>query len=192
MQTDFFESELVTALETLRAGGIILYPTDTIWGLGCDATNEDAIRRIYSLKQRADTKSLIILVAGERDVLPHVAAPDPAAFAFLEEQDRPTTIIFDDAIGLPPALVGEDGTIAIRIVQDPFCRHLIRRLRKPLVSTSANISGMPSAPSFASIDPAITAGVDHVVRWRHDETKPAQASRIVRWHRDGSHTIIRP
>ncbi|MDB5252257.1 MAG: threonylcarbamoyl-AMP synthase [Flaviaesturariibacter sp.] len=192
MENAFFDGEVEAALASLRSGGVILYPTDTIWGLGCDATDEKAIRRIYDLKQRADTKSLIILVSHEREVLPYVAAPDPAAFGFLEEQDRPTTMIFDDAVGLPPALVGADGTIAIRIVKDPFCRHLVRRLRKPIVSTSANISGRPSPPSFASIDPEIIAGVDHVVRWRQDETGPAQASRIVRWHRDGTHAVIRP
>ncbi|MDQ3279401.1 MAG: Sua5/YciO/YrdC/YwlC family protein, partial [Bacteroidota bacterium] len=130
-----FSADVEAALTVLRAGGVILYPTDTIWGLGCDATNEDAIKRIYSIKQRDDSKSLIILVADERDVLQYVSAPDLAVFDFIQEQTRPTTVIFDGAIGLPGNLVAEDGSIAIRIVQDEFCRHLVRRLRKPLVST---------------------------------------------------------
>src|SRR5437764_965144 len=143
MERSFFDLEVEEALDVLRKGGIILYPTDTIWGLGCDATNGEAVRRIYKLKQREDSKSLIVLVADERDIMNYVAGPDPGVFDFIEQQSRPTTIIFDHAIGLPENLIAKDGSIAIRIVQDEFCRHLIRRLRKPIVSTSANTSGQP-------------------------------------------------
>ena len=145
-----FTTEVETALNVLRTGGVILYPTDTIWGLGCDATNEAAVKNIFTIKERDDSKSLIILVADERDILQYVAAPDLAVFDFLQQQLRPTTVIFDNAVSLPDNLVASDGSIAIRIVKDDFCRHLIKRLRKPIVSTSANISGEPSPAMLPS------------------------------------------
>jgi L-threonylcarbamoyladenylate synthase len=191
MQTDFFESELVTALETLRAGGIILYPTDTIWGLGCDATNEAAVSRIYQIKQRADTKSLILLVGDERDLLTYIAAPDPGIFDFLEAQERPTTVIFDHAVNLPSNVIAADGSVAIRLVREDFCRHLTRRLKKPLVSTSANISGQPSPATFSEVSEAIIHSVDHVVKWRQDDNTPAKPSRILRWKNNGDPEVIR-
>ena len=137
MERGFFETEVEEALEVLRSGNIILYPTDTIWGIGCDATSEEAVQRIYQIKNREDSKSMIILVADERDVLRYVAAPDLAVFDFIEEQTRPTTIIFEHAISFPANLVADDGSVAIRLVKDDFCRQLIKRLRKPIVSTSA-------------------------------------------------------
>jgi L-threonylcarbamoyladenylate synthase len=191
METNFFETEVADALEVLRAGNIILYPTDTIWGIGCDATNEEAVRRIYEIKNREDSKSMIILVAEERDVLQYVAAPDLAAFDFIEEQTRPTTLIFEQAIGLPDNLIAEDGSVAIRIVPDEFCRHLIKRLRKPIVSTSANISGQPSPQNFSDISDDIKNSVDHIVRWRQDDTAIAQPSQIIKWNNDGTRIIIR-
>jgi L-threonylcarbamoyladenylate synthase len=191
MERTFFDQEVDKALEILRRGGIILYPTDTIWGIGCDATNEDAVRHIYRLKNREDSKSLIVLVAEEREILQYVASPDLAVFDFLEKQERPTTVIFDHAIGFPPNLVAADGSIAIRIVQDDFCRHLIKRLRKPLVSTSANISGQPSPATFQDIDRNIKDGVDYMVQWRQDDHTPARPSQIIRWHNNGSYTVIR-
>lgn len=186
-----FEDDIARSLEVLKSGGTILYPTDTIWGLGCDATNGEAVRKIYNIKKRDDSKSLIVLVADERDILQLVAAPDLQAFDYLAGQDRPTTMIFEGAIGLPDNLVASNGSIAIRIVQDEFCRHLIRRLRKPLVSTSANISGEPSPQHFAEVSPAIKEAVDYVVHWRQEDSSPAQPSRIVKWNRDGSVTVIR-
>jgi L-threonylcarbamoyladenylate synthase len=191
MERGFFETEVEEALEVLRSGNIILYPTDTIWGIGCDATSEEAVQRIYQIKNREDSKSMIILVADERDVLRYVAAPDLAVFDFIEEQTRPTTIIFEHAIGLPANLVAEDGSVAIRIVKDEFCRHLIKRLRKPIVSTSANISGKPSPQNFMEVTDAIKTAVDHVVNWRKDDNKIAMPSQIIKWNSDGSHTIIR-
>ena len=180
-----------SALAVLQKGGVILYPTDTIWGIGCDATNEEAVQKIYSIKQRADEKSLIILLASERDILQYVAAPDLAVFDFLEKQEKPTTIIFDHALGLPSNLVAPDGSIAIRLVRDEFCRHLIKRLRRPLVSTSANISGQPSPQNFSSISPEIKNSVDHIVNWRQNEEGPAQPSQIIRWNQDGSYVVVR-
>ena len=191
MEKTFFETEVEKALEVVRIGGIILYPTDTIWGIGCDATNEEAVRRIYQIKMREDSKSMIILVADERDVLQYVAAPDLSVFDFIEEQTRPTTIIFEHAVGLPGNLVAEDGSIAIRIVKDEFCRHLIKRLRKPIVSTSANSSGKPSPKNFSEVPDEIKNAVDHVVKWRQDDTTIALPSQIVKWNSDGTYRIIR-
>jgi L-threonylcarbamoyladenylate synthase len=191
MEENFFDTEVEAALNVLRQGGVILYPTDTIWGIGCDATNEKAIQKIYSIKKREDSKSMIILVAEERDILQHVAAPDLGVFDFVEEQTRPTTIIFEHAIGLPDNLIANDGSIAIRIVRDEFCRHLIKRLRKPIVSTSANMSRERSPQNFAAIQNEVRLAVDHIVRWRQDDTTTAQPSQIIKWNSDGSYTVIR-
>ena len=187
-----FENEVEIALAVLQAGGVILYPTDTIWGLGCDATNESAIQKIYAIKNRADTKSLLILLADVRDLLHYIAAPDPAVFDFIEQAQRPTTIIFENAINLPEKLIAADGSIAIRIVQDEFCRHLIKRLRKPIVSTSANVSGQPSPQIFNDIAQEIQQQVDHVVEWRQNEITLAQPSQIIKWNNDGTTTVLRP
>lgn len=191
MEQDFFESEVEKALDVLRKGGVMVYPTDTIWGIGCDATNKEAIGRIYRIKEREDSKSLIILMAEERDVLQYVAAPDLSVFDFIEKQTRPTTIIFDNAVGLPDNLVAGDGSIAIRIARDEFCRHLIKRLRRPIVSTSANISGSPSPKNFSEISERIKSQVDHVVKWRQDDSANAQPSQIIRWKTDGTFQVIR-
>ncbi len=186
-----FEQDIENALVALRAGGTILYPTDTIWGLGCDATNEKAVADIYRIKQRDDSKALIILVADEREIMQYVAAPDPAAFIFLEQQAKPTTMIFDGAIGLAENLVASDGSIAIRICHDSYCRHLLRRLRKPLVSTSANRSGQPSPQVYGDISKEIVGAVDYVAYHRRDEMTPASPSAIYRW-KDGEALVIRP
>jgi L-threonylcarbamoyladenylate synthase len=191
MEKTLFETEVDHALEVLKSGGVILYPTDTIWGIGCDVTNENAVKRIYEIKKREDSKSMIILVADERDVLRYVAAPDLSVFDFIEEQTRPTTIIFEHAVGLPDNLVADDGSIAIRIVRDEFCRHLIKRLRKPIVSTSANISGNASPKNFLEISGEIKNTVDHIVKWRQDDVTIAQASQIIKWNNDGTRTVIR-
>ena len=183
MKTDkeFFEAEVTKALEVLKSGGIILYPTDTVWGIGCDATNAVAVRKIFELKRREDSKSMIVLVADERDILQYTAAPDLRVFDFMQQQERPTTVIFDKALHLPENLVATDGSIAIRIARDEFCRHLVKRLRKPIVSTSANISGEPTPKIFVEISEMIKAGVDYVVKWRQDDEAAALPSQIVKW-----------
>lgn len=186
-----FSTEVEAALAALRSGEVILYPTDTIWGLGCDATVEEAVKKIYRIKQRDDSKSLIILVAEERDILQYVSAPDLAVFDFLQEQERPTTVIFDGAINLPGALIAEDGSIAIRLVQDEFCRHLIKRLRKPIVSTSANISGQPSPRFFDEISEEVKGQVDHIAGWRREDKTPSLPSQIVKWMGEGKVEYIR-
>jgi L-threonylcarbamoyladenylate synthase len=189
--TNAFEKDIEESLRIMKEGGVILYPTDTIWGLGCDATNSEAVKRIYNIKNRDDSKSMIILVADERELMQYVAAPDPQVFDFIQEQTRPTTIIFDHAIGLPDNLVAEDGSIAIRLVQDEFCRHLIKRLRHPVVSTSANISGQSSPQSFNDIAPEIKTAVDYIVDWRQNDTRPTQPSRIIKWMGNGEFNVIR-
>jgi L-threonylcarbamoyladenylate synthase len=149
------------------------------------------VKRIYQIKNREDSKSMIILVADERDILQYVAAPDLSVFDFIEEQTHPTTIIFEHAVGLPDNLVAEDGSIAIRIVKDEFCKHLIKRLRKPIVSTSANISGHASPKNFSEISDEIKKAVDRIVKWRQDDTTPSQPSQIIKWNNDGTRTVIR-
>jgi L-threonylcarbamoyladenylate synthase len=186
-----FEQDIIKCLDILKNGGVILYPTDTVWGLGCDATNAEAVQKIYNIKQRDDSKSMIILAADEKEVLQYVAAPDLAVFDFIVQQSRPTTIIFETAIGLPDNLVAGDGSIAIRLVQDEFCRHLIKRFRKPIVSTSANISGQPTAKTFTEISDEIRSAVDYVVQWRQDDNTPSQPSQIIKWNNDGTHQVIR-
>ena len=186
-----FENDMIKCLEVLKNGGTILYPTDTVWGIGCDATNAGAVKKVYELKQRDDRKSMIILVGDEKDILKYVAAPDPAVFDFLEKQTKPTTIIFDGAIGLPGNLIAEDGSIAIRIVKDDFCRHLVKRFRKPIVSTSANRSGEETPKLFSEITTQIKEAVDHVVTWRQNDQTIALPSQIIKWKKDGSYDVIR-
>lgn len=186
-----FEQDVIKSLEVLRKGGVILYPTDTIWGLGCDATNQDAISKIYKIKQREESKSMIILVAEENDILKYVAAPDFEVFDFITAQEKPTTVIYENAVSLPDNLIQEDGSIAIRIVRDEFCRHLIKRLGKPLVSTSANISGDPSPVSFKDISKKIKNSVDYIVGWRQEDANPSQPSQILKWNSDGTVSYIR-
>jgi L-threonylcarbamoyladenylate synthase len=190
MSKDFFDSEVENALAVLRGGGVILYPTDTVWGLGCDATNKEAVQKIYSLKKRQDNKTMIVLVADERELMQYVAAPDLSVFNFIQQQTRPTTVIYEGALGLADNLVADDGSIAIRIVQDDFCRHLIKRLRKPIVSTSANISGAITPKTFSEISEEIKTGVDHVVHWRQDDEQTSQPSQILRW-KNGQPFFIR-
>jgi L-threonylcarbamoyladenylate synthase len=186
-----FEKDVENCLATLQTGGLILYPTDTIWGIGCDATDPAAVKKVYDLKQRVETKSLIVLMADERDVLKYTSQPDLRIFDFLRSVDRPTTVIYEGAIGLAENLVSADGSIAIRLVADPFCRHLIRRFRKPIVSTSANISGNAAPAFFRDIDARIIAGPDYVVQYRQDDTTPRQPSAIVKWNPNGTPTVIR-
>ena len=185
-----FEKDILACLQVLREGGLILYPTDTIWGIGCDATRADAVEKLYALKKRPDEKAMIVLVAGEKDILEYTAAPDLALFDYLQTMKKPTTVIYEGAIGLADNLVAEDGSIAIRICEDPFCKQLIKRFRKPLVSTSANISGQSPPRHFNDIGNEIISGADYVVRYRQDDLTPAQASSIIKWN-NGQIEVIR-
>lgn len=186
------ENDIKACLATLRSGGLILYPTDTIWGIGCDATNAEAVQKVYRLKERAETKSLIVLLADQRDILKYTSQPDLRVFDFLKTVQKPTTVIYEGAIGLAPNLVNADGTIGIRLCADEFCRHLIKRFRKPIVSTSANRSGEPAPAFYREIDPRILEGADYVVHHRRDDDIPRQPSAVIRWNANGTATIIRP
>jgi L-threonylcarbamoyladenylate synthase len=174
------EIDIAAALQALKRGKIILYPTDTIWGIGCDATNPEAIKKIYQLKKREEKKSMIILVAGENDIEKYVSHPSTKIIDFLSEQKKPTTAIFERAINLPKELINENGSVAIRIVQDKFCRNLISQLNKPIISTSANISGDITAKNFSEINDSIKNGVDYIVQHRQNEITAYEPSAIIK------------
>ncbi|MEO7922115.1 MAG: L-threonylcarbamoyladenylate synthase [Chitinophagaceae bacterium] len=186
-----FEKDIEQCLEILRNGGLILYPTDTVWGIGCDATNPEAVEKVYALKKRPGQKAMIVLVADERDVLQYVASPDLEVFDYLERSAKPTTVIYKGAIGLAGNLIAEDGSIAIRICKDDFCRHLLRRFRKPIVSTSANLSGAAAVGLFPGISNEIKEGVDYIVKYRQEEETIAEPSSVIKWE-NGAITVIRP
>jgi L-threonylcarbamoyladenylate synthase len=186
-----FERDIVECIRVLQSGGLILYPTDTVWGIGCDATNEAAVNKIYELKQRAASHAMIVLVADERDILQHVAAVDLSLFDHLQTLEKPTTVVYDGAIGLAYNLLAADGSVGIRICRDIFCRTLIRRFRKPLVSTSANISGESTPARFADISESIRNGVGYVAGYRRDDHAPASPSSVIRWN-NGQVTVLRP
>jgi L-threonylcarbamoyladenylate synthase len=186
-----FENDIINCLSILKEGGIILYPTDTIWGIGCDATNAKAVEKIYQLKKRPDEKVMIVLVAEEREVLQYVASPDLRVFDYLQKVTKPTTVIFEGAIGFADNLISKNGTIAIRICKNEFCKHLIKRFRKPIVSTSANISNNPSPEKFSEIADDIKNHVDYIVKYRQHDNTFAEPSSIIKWNKDGTITVIR-
>jgi L-threonylcarbamoyladenylate synthase len=187
-----FLEDVEKCLEVLNEGGTILYPTDTVWGLGCDSTNAEAIEKLYVLKQRPANKSMVLLVADQRDILKHVTQLDPGVFEYIKNTGRPTTVIYEGAIGIAANVMGSDGTIAIRLVKDAFCKHLIKRFRKPIVSTSANVSGQPTPVLFSEISEVIKNGVDFVVRYRQNDLQPAVPSSVVKWNRNGGISVLRP
>lgn len=186
-----FTNDIDNCLHILEAGGLILYPTDTVWGIGCDATNATAVRKIYDIKNRPEIKTMIVLVAGENDILQYVANPDIAVFDYLQQTAKPTTVIYPNGIGLADNLIAPDGSVAIRIVQDSFCRHLIKRFRKPIVSTSANIAEHPAPLSFKDIVHYIKQNVDYVVKYRQEDDSSQKPSSVIRWQQN-SPVVIRP
>ena len=190
--TPLFNTDIEACLRVLESGGLILYPTDTIWGIGCDATNESAVEKIFALKKRIETKALIVLIADERSLLQYVASPHIEVFDYIQGVSKPTTIIYENAIGLAGNLLHEDGSVGIRICADEFCKHLIKRFRKPIVSTSANVSGFPPPKVFSDIDIAVKEGVDYVVHYRQDDMTPVEPSAVVKCGKDGRFTILRP
>ena len=190
--TPQFNTDIEACLRVLESGGLILYPTDTIWGIGCDATNVAAVEKIFALKKRIETKALIVLIADERSLLQYVASPHIEVFDYIQGVSKPTTIIYENAIGLASNLLAEDGSVGIRICADEFCKHLIKRFRKPIVSTSANVSGFPPPKVFSDIDIAVKEGVDYMVHYRQDDTIPVEPSAVVKCNKDGSFTILRP
>ena len=188
------EEDIRRAVETLRQGGVILYPTDTVWGIGCDATNAEAVKRVYKIKQRDDSKALICLVDSDARMQRYVRQVPDVAWQLidsLQDGGKPTTLILDGAVNLAPNLIADDGSIGIRITQEPFSKELCYRFQKALVSTSANISGEPAAQNYCDIDPQIVEAVDYVCWSRRQEHKPHTPSSIIKLGLDGEVTIIR-
>lgn len=182
--------EINNALEVLKRGGLILYPTDTVWGIGCDSTHPDAIERIYALKKRTDNKAMICLVHDFKMLNQFVEDVPEVAYDILRYAEKPTTIIYDDPIRVAENLIADDNSLAIRVVQDDFCKKLIRKFRRPIVSTSANISGAKTPTEFKEISPEIIAGVDYVVNINRSK-KSAKPSAIIKLKNNGSVTVIR-
>jgi L-threonylcarbamoyladenylate synthase len=186
-----FDLDIEESLSVLHAGGLILYPTDTVWGIGCDATNAAAVAKIYLLKKRIDGKSMIVLLENEIDIPKYVTHPDPKVYDYIKGIHKPTTFIYEGGIDLAENMIQDDGTVAIRITNDPFCKQLIKSFGKPVVSTSANISGYPPPVFFEDIDIEIKNGVDYIVQHRQDDLTESVPSAIVKLNADGSLTIIR-
>ena len=185
------KEDIRRAVEVMNKGGIILYPTDTIWGLGCDATNADAVRRIYEIKQRTDAKALISLVDSETKVQFYVKEVPEVAWDVMELSERPMTVVFDGGRNLAPNLLAEDGSVAIRITKETFSKELCMRMKRAVVSTSANISGQPAPRCFAEISEEIKKAVDYICTSRQDEPPTQTASSIIKLGAGGEVTIIR-
>lgn len=184
------QQEIDNALKILQQGGIILYPTDTIWGIGCDATNAGAVDKIYRLKKREESKSMICLVNGERMLYQIFDKIPETAWQIMELSEKPTTLVLDKPKNVAGNLIAADNTLGVRMVKEPFCYKLMERLKKPLVSTSANLSGAPSPQSFQEISPEILKGVDYVVNLHRDKIC-SQASAIIKLSLDNQVKIIR-
>ena len=185
------KEDIKNAIDAMRKGGIILYPTDTVWGIGCDATNAEAVAKVYKIKQRDDSKALICLADLVDRVQRYVRDVPSVAWDLMEIADKPTTVILDGAVNLAPNLIAEDGSIGMRITNEEFSKELCYRFQKPIVSTSVNISGEPAAQNYCDIAPEILEAADYVCWTRRQEHKPHKPSSIVKIGRDGQVTIIR-
>lgn len=189
------EEDIKKAVETMRKGGVILYPTDTVWGIGCDATNVEAVKRVYEIKQRDDSKALICLVDSDARMQRYFRRVPDVAWQLIDSlkdsEGKPTTLILDGAINLAPNLIAEDGSVGIRITNEPFSKELCYRFQKAIVSTSANISGEPAAQNYGDIDPRILEAVDYVCWSRRQEHKPHSPSSIIRLRENGEVEVVR-
>ena len=189
------EEDIKQAVETMRKGGVILYPTDTVWGIGCDATNAEAVKRVYEIKQRNDSKALICLVDSDARMQRYIRSVPDVAWQLIDSlkdaDAKPTTLVLDGAINLASNLIAEDGSIGIRITNEPFSKELCYRFQKAIVSTSANISGEPAAQNYGDIDPRILEAVDYVCWSRRQEHKPHTPSSIIKLKENGEVIIIR-
>lgn len=185
------KEDIRRALDVLNKGGVILYPTDTIWGIGCDATNEEAVSRVYAIKRRTDAKALITLVDSEAKIQGYVREIPDVAWQLIDCSIRPLTIIYDGARHLAPNLLAEDGSVAIRLTREAFSRELCLRFHRPIVSTSANLSGEPSPATFDDISEDIKQAVDYVCTSRRDDRTPARPSSIIKLAANGEVKIIR-
>ena len=183
-------TEVHNAYEIIKEGGIILYPTDTVWGIGCDATNEEAIKKIYALKKRVESKSMIVLMNSERMIYNVFKEVPEVAWQILDLSEKPTTLILDNPRNVAKNIIAEDNTLGVRLVNDPFCFKLMERMKKPLVSTSANISGVLSPTSFKEISPEIINGVDYVVNLHKDKVCK-NPSTIIKLGLDSQVKVIR-
>ncbi len=184
--------DIKKACQVMREGGVILYPTDTIWGIGCDATNEEAVRRVYEIKQRADSKAMLVLVDTPVKVDFYVQDVPEIAWDLIDVADKPLTIIYSGARNLASNLLAEDGSVGIRVTNEEFSRRLCQQFRKAIVSTSANISGQPSPRNFAEISDEIKSAVDYIVGFRQDEKANPKPSSIIKLGAGGEIQIIRP
>ena len=182
--------EVIKAFEVIKEGGIILYPTDTVWGIGCDATNAEAVAKIYKLKQRIETQSMIVLMNGEKMMYNVFKEIPEVAWQIMDLSENPTTLVLDNPRNVAPNLIASDKTLGIRIVKEPFCFKLLERMKKPLVSTSANISGQPTPKSFKEISPEIIKGVDYVVNLHRDKIG-GKPSTIIKLTNDSQVKVIR-
>jgi L-threonylcarbamoyladenylate synthase len=186
-----FEEDIKESLTVLKNGGIILYPTDTIWGLGCDATNSAAVEKIFRIKSRSENKSLLILVNNEQMVDRYVMEIPEIIYELTSVTDTPLTIIYPGGKNLAPGVCADDGSVGIRICHDDFCNELISRFRKPIVSTSANFSGKPSPRNFSEIDKSVIDLADYVVEYRQDDRQKQSASPVIKIEQNGTFKIIR-
>ncbi|MBQ7484753.1 MAG: threonylcarbamoyl-AMP synthase [Bacteroidaceae bacterium] len=186
-----YNEEIKKAIEVMRNGGVILYPTDTIWGIGCDATNEEAVKKVYEIKKRADSKALICLVDSEAKIDFYVKDVPSVAWDLIELSTKPLTVIYDGARNLAPNLLAEDGSVGIRVTNEEFSKQLCFRFRKAVVSTSANISGEPSPKSFADISDEIKNAVDYIVGVRQNEKGGVKPSSIIKLGAGGVVQVIR-
>jgi len=191
MSTSDINTEVHNAFEVIKNGGIILYPTDTVWGIGCDASNPEAVKKIYDLKQREESKSMIVLMNTDRMMHTVFSQIPEVAWQILDLSEKPTTLILDNPRNVAANLIAEDKTLGIRLVKEPFCFKLMERMKKPLVSTSANISGMPTPNSFKEINHLILDGVDYIVNLHHEKIA-AKPSTIIKLGNDLQVKVIRP
>jgi len=191
MHDPLFEEEIKNAIEVLRKGGSILYPTDTVWGLGCDARNKEAVSKLFKIKQRVEYKSMVVLVGNEAMLTRYVKEVPPIAWELLEAATEPLTIIYPNGRMLAENLIAADGSVGIRLVQDEFCKQLIQKFGKPIVSTSANISGEETPSGFKSITLDILNSVDYIVNLRRNETSQTKPSTIIKVGENNEIKILR-
>lgn len=188
---DTFAKDVKTAVEVLKKGGVILYPTDTIWGLGCDATNSKAIKRLYKIKERTSSKSMIVLVDDEIRLRNHVSCVPDTMYDLLESLNKPLSVIYPHAKNLTKEAIAEDGSIAIRITSHPFCKAMIKLLNKPIISTSANISGAKAPNTFQEISNKLKEKVDYIIPTCYESINEIKASTLIQMNRDGTFNILR-
>ncbi len=191
MQNERMNEDIKRAIEVMQQGGVILYPTDTIWGIGCDATNEEAVKRVYEIKKRSDSKAMLVLVDSEAKVESYVKDVPLVAWDLMDLSTKPLTVIFDGARNLAPNLLAEDGSVGIRITKEEFSRQLCMRFKKAIVSTSANISGQPSPANFSEISDEVKQAVDYIVQYRQNEKSRPKPSGIIKLGSDSTVKVIR-